>query len=262
MGVGSRCARAFTLIDVMVSMTVIAILISILLPSLNGARETARRVVCQSNVRQIGLGVVMYADDHKGRLPSSQFLSDSRYGGREIAAPQNMLTLRVAESEQWNNAGSSGWDGMGLLYHREYLAAPKIFYCPSHRGNYTYSQMVQVWGEPGVEIVGNYHFRGVGPTRAAMPGSQAPLTSDLYRIDPGHSSLIADGMREISDYNHQNGVNFFRADLTVHWYADHARALGRLLPADKDAANPMDMANAVNAAWNLFDASLTNPEGL
>ena len=260
MGVSSRCARAFTLVDVMVSMTVIAILISILLPSLNGARETARRVVCQSNVRQIGLGVVMYADDHKGRLPASQFLSDSRYGGREVAAPQNMLTLRVGESEEWSNSGSQGWDGMGLLYHRDYLAAPRIFYCPSHRGDYTFSRLGQLWGQPGVEIVGNYHFRGAGPARAPTAGGSVALTSDLYRIDPGHSSLIADGMREISDYNHRNGVNFFRADLTVHWFSDHARALGGLLPADKDAANPMDMANAVTAAWNLFDASVADPE--
>ncbi|MFZ4574119.1 MAG: DUF1559 domain-containing protein [Phycisphaerales bacterium] len=244
----------------LVSMTVIAVLISILLPSIGGIQESARRVVCQSNVRQIGLGIVMFADDHQGHLPASQFLNESRYGPREAPAPQNMLTLRVASDQRWSVNESEGWDGMGLLYHEDYLSAPKIFFCPSHRGQYKYSEMVRQWNDPEVELTSNYHFRGAGPSRNASPGTAAPQTFNLYNIDPGHSSLIADGMRELSDYNHRNGVSFFRADLTVHWYSDFTGRLSELLPVDKDSANPAEMASAVNEAWRLFDAS-ANADG-
>ncbi|MFN9992774.1 MAG: type II secretion system protein, partial [Phycisphaerales bacterium] len=140
----SRCARrnasAFTLIDVLVTSAVIAILIGILLPSLSGAQENARRLVCRSNVRQIGLGMVMYADDHNGRLPTSQFITENRLSrGPVVAQPQNLLTLRIAEPSRESSfmPAAGGLDGIGLLYDT-YLSSPKIYFCPSHRGSYNY----------------------------------------------------------------------------------------------------------------------------
>jgi type II secretory pathway pseudopilin PulG len=251
-------ARGFTLVDVLATSVVIAILIGILVPALGGVQQTARRVVCQSNVRQIGLGVVLYADAHGGRLPASQFLPQSPSQNRAAPQPQNMLTLRISPGQldsggmdwdgmDWDGMGwdGMGWDGIGLLYSTDYLPAPKIFFCPSHRGDHSYSKMVRVWNDPSEELVGNYHFRGAGPiARTAGPVTR---TFDLYRIDPGQSSLIADGMREISDYNHKIGSNFFRADLTVHWFSDLE---GRLnLAESKELSTP----EIVNDAWHLFD---------
>jgi competence protein ComGC len=248
---GGHSPRAFTLVDVLVSITVIAILIGLLLPSLAKVNETARRVACQSNIRQVGLGVVMYADDWNGQLLPSRFLPTGMTA-RVNQAPEQMVTIRIDEPLF---GGPATWDGLGILYSAGYLSAPKIFYCPSHRGDNPYSKYAPIWNELNGEVVANYHFRGEGPTRSSALGTSrvtaAPTTRNLYMIDPAQSSLIADGMRQRSDYNHLVGVNFFRADLTVHWFHDRTQRLAEILPETKEDA---DRA-IVDEAWGMFDTA-------
>ncbi|MDX2131546.1 MAG: DUF1559 domain-containing protein [Planctomycetota bacterium] len=233
----------------LVSMAVIAVLISILLPSFAKVNETARRVVCQSNIRQIGLGVLMYADDFRGYLPPSVFISDDpRQRGSD--RPHEMVTVRLPTSED----PAAPWDGLGVLFQTGYVSAPKVFYCPSHFGDSPYSEYANLWNEGIGEIVCNYHYRGGGPAR---PSSGSQMTTKLFMIDPARSALIADGMRVRTDYNHRVGVNFFRADLTVHWFNDSNRALAEDLPEDK---NDPEAPRAVDQAWTRFDrVSATGP---
>lgn len=64
-----RKKRAFTLIELLTVIAIISILSAILIPVVGQVRESAKRAVCSSNLRQIGLAVQLYANEHDGRLP-------------------------------------------------------------------------------------------------------------------------------------------------------------------------------------------------
>ncbi len=66
----------FTLIELLVVVAIIAVLVAMLLPALASARELARRIVCKSNMRQIGIAAIMYGNDYDGTLPPGARFTD------------------------------------------------------------------------------------------------------------------------------------------------------------------------------------------
>src|SRR5471030_2196872 len=73
--------KAFTLVELLVVIGIIALLISILLPALSKAREAANSIKCASNLRSIGQGISQYLVDYKGVFPPSNF-----YKGLSLSA--------------------------------------------------------------------------------------------------------------------------------------------------------------------------------
>jgi type II secretory pathway pseudopilin PulG len=217
--------RAFSLLDLLVSIAIVATLMGIMLPSLRKAQNAARQVVCSSNTRQHGMGLMMYAQDYQDAYPLSKFSNSSGLFGTQFEK-----TVIVRDS-----SAPKDWDGLGLLYSMQYLDAPKVFYCPSHRGDNPYSRYAQLWGANFGMIVANYQYRGA-------------LTTTYS--DPSSFALLTDSLRTKRDFNHLVGTNVLLGDISVLWVPDRSGELARSLP---ESENDWDASGKVEAAWQAID---------
>ncbi len=110
-----RRKHAFTLVELLVVIGIIAVLISILLPALNKAREQSRRTVCLSNLRSVHQLFAMYANQNKDQIPIG--VSGNEYQYNYVI---------------WRDLGSSGrYQCFGLLHEQGFMQDPRVFYCPA-----------------------------------------------------------------------------------------------------------------------------------
>lgn len=124
--VGVGRLSAFTLVELLVVIGIIALLISILLPALGAARESAKQTACTSNIRQLVIACTMYANENKGHWPAAA-LSDSTWsnndrwhGTRATSTPANTPF----------DFDGSPTTGMGSAL-KPYIKVGRVKSCPS-----------------------------------------------------------------------------------------------------------------------------------
>src|SRR6266536_502156 len=124
MSVGRR-VRAFTLGELLVVIGIIALLVAILLPALQKARESASTTQCASNLRQIAIGIISYANNHKGKLPPSKINDTTVNSTQDKLYPQGFF---------WSNELVRGkyLDSVhGVDTAGKPLGGSSVFRCPS-----------------------------------------------------------------------------------------------------------------------------------
>ncbi|WP_428938110.1 type II secretion system protein [Fontivita pretiosa] len=117
---------AFTLVELLVVIGIIAVLISILIPTLGKARAASTRTVCLSNLRQLASACVLYATENRGSIPPNNGPSLNQSQTWEVwFDPKTTGGVRPARDGYIEN-----WSGIGILFVRRYIREPTAFYCP------------------------------------------------------------------------------------------------------------------------------------
>lgn len=219
-------SSGFTIVELMVSLSIIALMITLMVPLLGRTREAANRLICAGNLRQVGVGLSLYGSNHSDRLPSTV------HARGEQPRPQEMISLTTgtpADPEQ-----QADWDGLGWLIGdaRMFVDSPNVLFCPSHRGNHRPEFAAKDLASHNVfeRIYINYHY--IGDLDRARDRTRR-LDSDP------NQAIVADGMRELADVNHVDGANVLRGDGSVSYWSDrHSLMVRSIRSLSLQASDP------------------------
>jgi prepilin-type N-terminal cleavage/methylation domain-containing protein/prepilin-type processing-associated H-X9-DG protein len=114
--------KGFTLIELLIVVAIIALLAAILFPVFARARENARRASCQSNLKQLGLGIAQYVQDYDERMPPSE--QYNVYGAGALLS---------SKSRTWRS----------IIY--PYVKSVQVYYCPSYYKEQSADPTTQLW---------------------------------------------------------------------------------------------------------------------
>jgi prepilin-type N-terminal cleavage/methylation domain-containing protein len=131
-------ARAFTLIEMLVVIVLIAILAALLLPVLARAKNRANRIHCFNNERQLGIALSLYADANLDFLPAYGDYADwgGQTGTSSIGGGQTNLSSRLVN---------------------QYISDVDIFHCPADKGDALFSDYNSCWEDYGTSYLMTFH---------------------------------------------------------------------------------------------------------
>ncbi len=180
----------FTLIELLVVIAIIAILAAILFPVFARARENARRSSCQSNLKQIGLGVIQYTQDYDEKYPLGAYA-----GG----------------------TGTPSW----RQYVQAYIKSAQVFSCPSNTDNAVIRDVARD-GYPAItdSYAGNVRLFGIPAGWAAGAQSLASVESPASKIMVTESKNQIGGNPAITGWPDWSGSGT-QADMVSKTFIGH-----------------------------------------
>jgi prepilin-type N-terminal cleavage/methylation domain-containing protein/prepilin-type processing-associated H-X9-DG protein len=164
--------NAFTLIELLVVIAIIAILAAILFPVFAQARESARKTSCLSNIKQISLGFIMYAQDYDETMLTCQ------YGGNNNDPWYPWV--------DWPNTPGNGWMAGFYTPLQPYIKNVQILQCPSQDTNGRW------YGDTGISYMYNEYIynHDNGWSKLATLGSAPAGVSKITFLAEGYASGI------------------------------------------------------------------------
>jgi prepilin-type N-terminal cleavage/methylation domain-containing protein len=122
--------NAFTLVELLVVIAIIAVLLAVLLPSLQNAKALAQRLQCQTRLKAISGSMAPYAETYDGRMP--QMTGAPSPPNTNPAYSGTFMRGHWFVSELYNDVQK--WYALGCLFKTDFVSDPRLFYCPATPG--------------------------------------------------------------------------------------------------------------------------------
>ncbi|MEO0587612.1 MAG: prepilin-type N-terminal cleavage/methylation domain-containing protein [Planctomycetota bacterium] len=224
-----RDARGFSLIELLVVISIIALLIGILLPTLASARASAKVTACLSNQRQLGVGVFAYAADFADSMPLSP--DRPNYGGFPAVSPDAATNqVFLGSYPDPDVADSATYTGVGLLLDG-YLVDPNVQLCTDATRRDLFAQSLESMRALDVNAFTAYTYRNrssaesgrlsaMGENPAGEPADA--LLYDFNQVDldavgAGPDSLLHGGTRVNALWAGGHGKTLDNSDGRFNW---------------------------------------------